>query len=62
MVLNIYLLLPDIIQLVTILIPGKTDPVSSDQVVTTEVCPRSRPEGRKLDSTLSLPPPPPIPK
>ena len=28
-----------------------------EAVVTTEVCPRSRPEGRKLDSTLSLPPP-----
>ena len=29
-----------------------------DQVITTQVRPRSRPEGRKLETALSLPPPP----
>ena len=36
----------------------KSQSVVDSEVVTTEVCPRSRPEGRKLDSVLSLPPPP----
>eukprot|EP00092_Neocalanus_flemingeri_P001614 GFUD01001721.1.p1 GENE.GFUD01001721.1~~GFUD01001721.1.p1 ORF type:complete len:1837 (+),score=416.06 GFUD01001721.1:479-5989(+) len=31
----------------------------SEDVVTTQVCPRSRPEGRKIDTPSSLPPPPP---
>jgi len=30
----------------------------SEDVVTTQVCPRSRPEGRKIDIPTSLPPPP----
>jgi len=30
----------------------------SEDVVTTQVCPRSRPEGRKIDTPSSLPPPP----
>ena len=45
-------------KLVNIIIPGKTERSATDEVVTTEVRPRSRPEGRKLDGTLSLPPPP----
>ena len=30
----------------------------SEDVVTTQVCARSRPEGRKIDIPTSLPPPP----
>ena len=45
-------------KLVNIIIPGKTERSATEEVVTTEVRPRSRPEGRKLDGTLSLPPPP----
>ena len=44
----------------TIVLSGRGDRVQGVEgdVVTTEVCPRSRPEGRRLDPSLSLPPPP----
>ena len=43
-----------------IVLSGRGDRVQGVEgdVVTTEVCPRSRPEGRRLDPSLSLPPPP----